>query len=153
MKSVVANCPRHPCCTSRGDTSSPPSPSSSNWYKKTKHQYIRAYDKYEPVDILPITNFCQSEVYQLCDAISELVTYRKYSTALDLITYEELEWLDQVNEADKKRYNYSILDCDDPAKHPVWYKFTSHQKELIAKVHQIAKLTQYKENPNIPIFI
>ena len=157
---------------------------------KNDNLFIRDYDKFEPVDVMPLANFKFSEVEQLHKAIPEVMestfdkALRSATAAINMvgtgkiregklikegprsyvakqepiskpkppksdhgISQEELEWLEELD-----KHSHIITSNKDPAKEHSWFKFTMRQKEVIAKVHQMEKLTRHKHNPNIPIF-
>jgi hypothetical protein len=104
---------------------------------------IRNYDKFEPVDILPINDLTHTEVYQM---YNELVKIEIDDPEPSEFTHAELEWLEQLDK------NKGIITADiDPTKHPLWYTYTFIQKALICKAFQIEKLTRHKYNNNIPV--
>lgn len=62
------------------------------------------------------------------------------------ISYEEIEW------ADREDMRTNIIKGDaDPAKDPMFYRYTARQKEVIAKLHQLEKISRHKVNPNLPM--
>ena len=68
------------------------------------------------------------------------------------LTYDEIEWADRQNDITKRQYNKAIVTySQDPAKHPAWLGYTGRQREVIAKVHQMEKITRHKHNPHLPI--
>ena len=111
---------------------------------KNNNLFIRDYNKFEPVDIMPLADFKLSEVEQLYKIISDNV-FKPYNH--NGISQQELEWLEEL---DKKCQ--IVTSKQDPTKNSSWFKFTIRQKEIIAKVHQVEKITRHKHNPNIPYF-
>jgi hypothetical protein len=124
---------------------------------KTESHLIRHYDKFEPVDILPLVNLKLEQVRAL------YLEFRKFFTQLPALSgsdvfleapfkpqgfaEDSLEWLNELNSHSK------IIESDnDPAKEHSWFQYTIKQKELIAKVHQIEKMTRHKYNPALPAF-
>lgn len=68
------------------------------------------------------------------------------------ITYDEVEWADRQNEITKLQHQKPIVtDQGDPAKHPAWLGYTGRQREVIAKVHQMEKISRHKHNPALPV--
>jgi NAD+ synthase len=68
------------------------------------------------------------------------------------ITYDEVEWADRQNEITKLQHQKPIVtDEGDPAKHPAWLGYTGWQREVIAKVHQMEKISRHKYNPALPV--
>lgn len=68
------------------------------------------------------------------------------------LTYSEIEWADRMNEKTNLSYGKPIItDLGDPAKHPFWNALTSRQREVVAKIHQMEKITKHKENLNLPV--
>lgn len=75
------------------------------------------------------------------------------------ISYDEIEWADRENTLTEtiegSRYGDvvepGIIKNDaDPTKHKLWYKYSARQKEVIAKLHQLEKISRHKMNPNLP---
>ena len=103
---------------------------------------IRSYDKFEPVDILPINDLTYTEV---CQMYNELVKMEINDPEPLEFAHTELEWLEELNK------NKGIITAEtDPTKHPLWYTYTLKQKALICKAFQMEKLTRHKHNTNIP---
>lgn len=130
---------------------------------KIEHLYLRPYFKNEHVDILPLANLNNSAIRKLFNesclhfpsskiilSLSPKDEDKSYSIN---ITNKELEELDQLNDRTKiGLHKEGIIHClFDPAKSTKWFAYTSRQKEIIAKLHQIEKITKHKHNPNIPI--
>lgn len=68
------------------------------------------------------------------------------------ITYDEVEWADRQNEITKLQHQKPIVtDEGDPARHPAWLGYTGRQREVIAKVHQMEKISRHKHNPALPV--
>lgn len=76
------------------------------------------------------------------------------------ITYDEIEWADRedirTTEDIGKVYTSiprsGIVKREaDPAKHPAWLGYTGRQREVIAKLHQMEKISRHKHNPAIPV--
>jgi len=62
------------------------------------------------------------------------------------ITYDEIEWADREN-----MNNNIVTDETDPARHRDWLRYSMRQREVIAKVHQLEKISRHKYNPNLPV--
>lgn len=76
------------------------------------------------------------------------------------ITYDEIEWADRED----MRTAYClegiaghdqdvpgiIFNDEDPAKHPEFYRYTGRQQQVIAKLHQLEKISRHKINANLP---
>jgi len=68
------------------------------------------------------------------------------------LTYDEVEWSDRQNEITQLQHHKAIVtDEGDPAKHPAWLGYTGRQREVIAKVHQMEKISRHKHNPALPV--
>lgn len=74
------------------------------------------------------------------------------------ITYDEIEWADRedmrtqnVDNDDIHRGPGIIKSNDDPTKTKEWYRYSPRQKEVIAKLHQMEKISRHKINPNLPM--
>lgn len=68
------------------------------------------------------------------------------------ITYDEVEWADRQNENTRISNRLPIItDEGDPTQHPAWAGYTLRQREVIAKVHQMEKITRHKFNPALPV--
>lgn len=81
------------------------------------------------------------------------------------ISYDEIEWADRedmrtqkmtsVTASDGSVHSFptepGIIKADsDPAKYKEWYKYSARQKEVLAKLHQLEKISRHKMNPNLP---
>lgn len=110
--------------------------------------FIRNYHKLNPYDIMPFANLSMTMINDIFDKLVPIKS-EKIQAIYDIAPKynPEMEWLYSINERIK------IIESDlDPTKNLLWYTYTTSQKTLIAKVHQIEKLSRYKENSNIPIF-
>lgn len=80
------------------------------------------------------------------------------------ITYEEIEWADRENMRTMKTvakegevivqtsWNSGIITGEtDPSKHPAWMGYTGRQREVVAKMHQLEKISRHKHNPALPV--
>lgn len=81
------------------------------------------------------------------------------------ITYDEVEWADREDmrtaqmgryvktdsDADSK-YSYVgiIFSPEDPVKHPEFFRYTGRQQQVIAKLHQLEKISRHKINASLP---
>ncbi len=111
---------------------------------KNNSSLIRNYDKFEPVDILPINDLTYTEVCQMYNELVK-IEINDYEPSEEF-AHVELEWLEELNK------NKGIITAEtDPTKHPLWYTYTLKQKALICKAFQIEKLTRHKHNSNIPV--
>ena len=110
---------------------------------KNDSSLIRNYDKFEPIDILPINDLAYIEI---CQMYNELVKMEINEPEPSEFAYAELEWLEELNK------NKNIITSEaDPTKHALWYTYTLKQKALICKAFQMEKLTRHKHNSNIPV--
>lgn len=147
---------------------------------RSEDNLIRYYQKFGDgcVDICPISDLFKSEVYELFAYMTSLDTasptsgeqiavglsaaakiYNAVPTA-DLwgadggqtdeeelgISYNEVEWADRQD-----MQNGIITSEEDPTRHRAWVGYTLRQKEVIAKVYQMEKISRHKHNPNLPI--
>ncbi len=109
--------------------------------------FVRNYPKINPWDIMPFADLSMAMVNGLFDKLApirspEIEAFYNIAPKPNL----EIEWLYNANEKSR------IIESEsDPTKHQKWYIYTTAQKSLIAKVHQIEKLTRYKQN-SIPVF-
>jgi hypothetical protein len=110
---------------------------------KNDSSLIRSYDKFEPVDILPICDLTYNDIRNMYDY---LVKMEIDDPEPEEFTHAELEWLEELNK------NKGIITAEtDPAKYSLWYTYTLKQKALICKAFQMEKLTRHKHNSNIPV--
>lgn len=137
---------------------------------RSENNIVRHFHKYGDgcIDIAPIADLFKSEVYQLFEYLTKSNDIMPQA-ALDIwhtppatdlwgpdvgltdeaelgVTYSEIEWADREN----LRSNIISSD-DDPTKFKTWFGYTLRQKEIIAKLHQLEKLTRHKVNPALPI--
>lgn len=93
---------------------------------KPELQITRPWNRLGPgADLYPFGAYLKSE---LSDRFLSIEEY-------------EIEWLYKMNEAGMYK---GILDCDDPAKWINWFALTIPQKEIVAKMNQHKKNTQWK---------
>lgn len=141
---------------------------------RSEDNLIRYFQKFGDgcVDLCPISDLFKSEVYELfaymtninvAESVSgpssAVAIYNAVPTA-DLwgadggqtdeaelgISYNEIEWADRQD-----MQNHIIKSDSDPARHRAWTGYTLRQREVIAKVHQMEKISRHKHNPNLPI--
>jgi hypothetical protein len=129
--------------------------------------FVRNYPKINPWDIMPFADLSMAMVNSLFNSLFDklVITKSREIEAFCKIAPKpnlEIEWLYNANEksrtlpgdASSAGFGPSIIESEsDPTKHPKWYTYTSSQKALISKVHQTEKLTRYKVNSNMPIFM
>jgi hypothetical protein len=116
---------------------------------KCEINWIRNYDHFSVIaDILPFRNFNKSEIEEFykvyINTDLEKLVLEKTPKISDIVnnydfTYEELEWADRLNETSS-----ILINEIDPSKDPKWFTYTSRQKKVIAKIHQIEKQTRFK---------
>jgi len=147
---------------------------------RSEDNLIRYFQKYGDgcVDLSPIADLFKSEVYELFAYMTgvymmndqgmdigmmgqpaSVAIYEATPTA-DLwgedggqtdedelgFSYDEVEWADRQN-----MVNNIVTDDGDPTKHPAWLGYSMRQREVIAKVHQMEKISRHKYNPNLPV--
>ncbi len=74
------------------------------------------------------------------------------------ITYDEIEWADRedmrtATEPDCRGEGSSpgiIFSDQDPTKHPEFYRYTGRQQQIIARLHQLEKISRHKFNASLP---
>jgi hypothetical protein len=127
---------------------------------KIEFLYTRPYIKNEYIDILPLADLFYSEIHAMyLELINDINLYNHSFDKQNKSLLNDLDWIADIdyrtglpNLLDNlPRRDGIIKSLDDPTKHSDWFKFTIKQKELIAKIHQIEKLTKHKMNINIPI--
>lgn len=115
---------------------------------RTENNLIRNYNKFEPVDILPIGDLFKSEVYELFkylinknNSFSNLTEniYKNKNNILEDISDDEIEWADRQN-----LKNGIIVDERDPIGRAAWLLYTWPQRKIIAKIHQLEKMSRHK---------
>ena len=118
-------------------------------FDREEYRLLRRYEKHGSgrVDLLPIADLYK---YELCDLLSTFADHVEFSTknkeGPDKLTSAEIEWADGLNE------RHSIItQADDPVNHYMWPTFSMRQQQIVAKMHQIEKLTRHKNNPNLPV--
>lgn len=76
------------------------------------------------------------------------------------ITYDEIEWADREDMRTQENHSRLsseeiipgiIFSNEDPAKSSNFFRYTARQKEVIAKLHQLEKISRHKFNPNLPV--
>lgn len=128
---------------------------------RSEYGLIRNYEKYGDgdVDLLPIADLYNGEVFALFDNLSDFNTNTTSPFAYNKETFlrtnmernkgisdDELEWADKQNIKEG-----IIIDNRDPVKHKAWLRYTKRQREVIALIHQLEKLSRHKHNPSLPI--
>lgn len=81
------------------------------------------------------------------------------------ITYDEIEWADREDmrtATSVSQYKYGklagtvqyeggiIFREEDPTKHPEFYRYTGRQQQVIARLHQLEKISRHKFNASLP---
>lgn len=81
------------------------------------------------------------------------------------ITYDEIEWADRedTRTAEKpwvvinntttslsRGKKGIIFREEDPTKHPEFYRYTGRQQQVIARLHQLEKISRHKFNASLP---
>lgn len=75
------------------------------------------------------------------------------------ISYDDVEWADRENKRTEEKDSLHadedvagiIFHDSDPAKSPNFWKYTAHQQKVIAKLHQMEKISRHKINSNLPV--
>jgi NAD+ synthase len=134
---------------------------------RSEDNLIRYFQKFGDgcVDICPIADLFKQEVYELFAHMTDLTNkaasdiYYATPTA-DLngaesgqtdeaelgLSYDEIEWADRQN----MRTNI-VTDYSDPVKNAAWQAYTSRQRQVIAKMHALEKISRHKYNANLPV--
>lgn len=145
---------------------------------RSEDNLIRYFQKFGDgsVDICPISDLFKREVYELFshmagtkikeDNLVKIVLppaalaifeaaptadlWGKDNTQTDEeelgITYDEIEWADRQN-----MYTNIVSDDTDPIKNQAWKAYSARQREVIAKMHALEKISRHKYNPNLPV--
>lgn len=75
------------------------------------------------------------------------------------ITYDEIEWADREDMRTSSRTEYPrtyqeipgiVFSNEDPTKHPEFFRYTGRQQQVIAKLHQLEKISRHKFNASLP---
>ncbi len=121
---------------------------------KTRNEckLLRSYDKYGSglYDISVVQDIFDSELIDLFNyriGLDDSLNSFKVDNgprSIKGFTSDEIEWADNLN-----RTCEIITDPADPTKNPAWQRFTARQRTVIAKIHQIEKLTKHKEFSHI----
>jgi hypothetical protein len=98
----------------------------------------RTYQKGCLGDILPLADLYLQEVLELYPGIEGQWQGPEF-------TSQELEWACRENDT-----THIIESSDDPTKHRDWGRFTLRQRQMVARLNQIEKLTRHKIS-NAPI--
>ncbi len=114
-------------------------------------KWIRNYQHFSVVaDIFPFKELNKSNLDELYKSNIDLnktfekMVWEKRPNKTDYIgslgiTYEELEWADNMND------NTHILEGGiDPTKNGSWFSYTGRQKRVLSKIFQIEQSTRYK---------
>lgn len=70
------------------------------------------------------------------------------------ISYEEIEWADREDMRTAKSSPSGkgiIVSEGDPAKHSAWMGYIGRQKTVVAKMHQLEKISRHKYNASLPM--
>lgn len=144
---------------------------------RSEEHIIRNFQKYGNglMDINPIADLFKSEIYELFVYLTNNSLVKPGNTSADniykenkfrdstkdhIITYDEIEWADRENTRSQTDTNASIFPAmeqgilfrmGDPAKHPAWLGYTGRQREVIAKMHHLEKVSRHKINNNLPV--
>lgn len=114
----------------------------------------RTYNKYGAgnSDIFPLLDLYNSEIIQLFEYIATPMCYgatyildKGKNKTFDDITDLEVEWADEEN----IRTGIVISDIS-PDKQRDWQRYTLRQRQIIAKLHQLEKLSRHKINNSLP---
>ena len=132
------------------------------------------------VDISPIADLFKGEVYELFQFLASQDGAMKpgaksiydATPSADLwgsdsgqedekelgISYNEVEWADREDDRTVGIVSNPpglprgiILSDTDPSRNSAWLGYTARQKEVIAKMWQMEKITRHKANPNLPV--
>lgn len=114
----------------------------------------RTYNKYGAgnADIFPLLDLRKSEIVELFEYITKSTSCYGAVYILDKeknknfndITDLEVEWAD----AENTRTQIIVSDAS-PDKHRDWQRFTLRQRQIVAKLHQLEKLSRHKANNNL----
>lgn len=76
------------------------------------------------------------------------------------ISYDEIEWADREDmrtrssslmlTSTQDERKGIIFSEQDPTKHPEFYRYTARQQQVIARMHQLEKISRHKVNSNLP---
>jgi hypothetical protein len=107
--------------------------------------YIRPYERHTlGADLSPFANFTYEEVDSAINIVRE--NYKLSAVSDFEITPSELMWIYKIDSI------HNILSIDDISKYKLWYTFNLRQKLILSKLHQHVKLTDIKNNINVPIY-
>jgi NH3-dependent NAD+ synthetase len=113
----------------------------------------RTYNKYGAgnADIFPLADLYKSEIVELFEYTTAPLCYgatyildKEKNKIFNDITDLEVEWADGENTRTQ-----IIVSDDSPDKHRDWQRFTLRQRQIVAKLHQLEKLTRHKINNNL----
>lgn len=107
------------------------------------HLFCRSYAKNFVGDMLPFGDLYLTEAIALASNMPQLRGLNEPDTnrLVKEFTPEELEWADRENQIHDIIYSWEL----DPIKHKEWGRYSMKQKEIIAKLHQIEKMTRHKK--------
>jgi len=113
----------------------------------------RTYNKYGAgnADIFPLADLYKSEIIELFEYVATPMCYgatyildkEKNKTFTD-ITDLEVEWADREDERTQV-----VTSDNSPDRHRDWQRFTLRQRQIIAKLNQLEKLSRHKVNSNL----
>ena len=135
---------------------------------RSEDNLIRYFQKFGDgcVDMSPIADLFKSEVYELFAYMADISNnpaakaIHDATPTADLwgpdaghedeselgMSYDEIEWGDREN-----MKNGIIINDEDPVKHSAWLGYSLRQREVIAKMHQLEKISRHKYNSNLPV--
>jgi NAD+ synthase len=122
---------------------------------RSKNELLyRNYNKYGAgnADIFPLLDLYKSEIYELFEYVASPMCYgaiylldRAKNKVFNDITDLEVEW------ADSENIRTGIITSDiSPDKQRDWQRYTLRQRQIIARLHQLEKLSRHKVNTNLP---
>jgi len=114
---------------------------------RNDYYFIRNFPKVNTYDILPFVNLSESKLLELIKIYNLESVFSSVKDIIDNTPNPnlDLEWLYSANFKSKLKSNklIGIIDSkEDPTKDKNWFSFTVDQKKLIAKTHQIEKITK-----------
>ena len=114
---------------------------------KTRNEceLVRSYHKHwNSYDISVVRDIFDSELLDLFN-YKNLDGQFSSPNKIKGFTPSEIEWADNFN-----KIKNVIISPDIPSSHPSWQGLSARQRAVIAKIHQIEKLTKHKEFLKIP---
>ena len=99
-------------------------------------------------DILPCANLTKTQIVSefnnsLPIAFDNNIALSEFNGFQ--LTQQELEWVGLLQDR-------TMILSSDPTKSKSWFAFSTRQKQILAKLHQVYLINQYKFNPNIPVY-